>query len=496
MPLDTNKNAFWANPEIRSANNGWDGTALSFLTDEFQFYDTGRGATDSATPISDALHAALDSRDIAVTDIEDFGAFKSATPLLQAVFESDIETSADVQGLFGDEFNVTFVDDLATTNGVALNGAAILGSDEIVIDSALTGEDLRDTLIEEIAETAYQQAYDTTSIGDFGAEVLAILNGEEDKDVLAAFSKETASDTVETDYGTAEADTRSQVVALGELIEADNSSVSVVRSTAVSDTSYETFYPKILEAAAAAGENKYGETFFGELPSDVLATLAETKGTLDFDGDGNETTSVSFALDNYGVTDDTKFSTLDTGLVEIVDWSDDATVVPLSGGLASGTLVGTGGTADARKVVSVSEGETYSTSEEFNWSTTTTAKGEIFGLGLEVSGTVGESVTETNEFTATTSVSDWYTVYQSDYEEGEVISYGQHAFFRDATIANQYAVWFELNDADGVEGHAVITFEDKNVVEDYLYTIAMYDTTVDELGTITPASTLGLDDIA
>ncbi len=471
MPLDTDKNAFWANLETRSEADQWDGPEQGFPTDEFQFHDAARGATEHATLVSEVLHAALDSRDITITDSEEAGAFKSAASLLQAVFESDIETRTDVAGLLGDELNVTFVDDFATTDGTALNGAAILGSDEVIIDSALTGEELRDTLIEEIAETAYQQAYDSTSPGDFGAELLARLKGEDSEEALAEYSKDTEADTVETEFGTAEAMNDDDLAQFVKNIEDANAGIDIYGAQFFDRATYDKYY----DASGAGSDDTLEKTFWGD---EFLDALTLGGGGFDFNDDG--TPSYSY----YGF-----LNAADEPKGEVVSRASEYEYTPIQGlsdefrydGVTPGQL---------RIGWSYEENQTFTIAEEINYSESVEVDGQIgFKVAnLEYSGGVsntkvsGGSITESNTWSATTSANETYVADVENYPSDVPIYYGEHTVVADVNMQTRYDLWLMAVDENGyLDGIIQLDVSDTRVVEDYLVSIAKAYTTGDGL---------------
>lgn len=489
MPLDTDKNAFWANLETRSVNNGWDGTAFTFPNDAFNFLDAKQDAKDSVTPISDALHAALESRDLEGSGIEDLGAFEAATPLLQDVFESDIETSADAESLLGDKLNLTFVDSLTTTDGVALKGAAILGSDEIVLDSTLAGEELRDTLIEEITETAYQQAYNTASAGDFGAEVLATLKGEEDEEVLATYSEDIETDTVETEFGTAEAALDADAFNGEDMeqfitnMENGNEGIDIVDVTYHSSDEFYDLYDR----AGAGDESTYETTFWGD---EFLEAATLGGGGFDFNGDG--------------ISGDQYYGFLnadDTPTADVVSRASDYEYTPIPG--LSDDLTYDGETpGQGRFGWSYSEGTTFSVSEEINYSEGVTVDGavssEIAGLtfsgGVASTSTEGGSITTSNTWTSTTDSIETYVADVDQYEPEVPIYYGEHTVVADVNMTTNYNLWILAVDENGnADAFFNLDVDDTRVVEDYLVNVTRMFTTGDGLS-LDPDIALSFDE--
>ncbi|MEH6522778.1 MAG: hypothetical protein V7775_16365 [Sulfitobacter sp.] len=187
----------------------------------------------------DAIQSSLTTREIDTTEITDIdkAVFATAASLIAALLSSDIETTADIENTFGEDLNILLVDDFASLDGVSLNGAAIIGTDEIILDSGLEGDELRAVLAEEIAETAHQDVYGEASVGDFGAELVAILNGE-DTDTIKTYSETTEIDKVETEYGTAEASLNRSLVTLEGVLESEPG-WEINHSGSVSESGYD-----------------------------------------------------------------------------------------------------------------------------------------------------------------------------------------------------------------------------------------------------------------
>lgn len=72
--------------------------------------------------------------------------------------------------------DISEVKDLKTTDGQKLNGAA--SADLILIEKALTGGEKADVLIEEIADSLYQNMFGAQSEGDFGQDTVNSINGK------------------------------------------------------------------------------------------------------------------------------------------------------------------------------------------------------------------------------------------------------------------------------------------------------------------------------
>ncbi len=439
--------------------------------------ETNGGPTTIMETIKDAFDDSLIARDIDVDElsISQFGAFELAATQIDTILNSDIETSDDVTELLGDEVNVSFVDDFTATDGTDLNGVAVLETDEIIIDSALEGEELRETLAEEVAETAYQQAYGTTSAGDFGAEVLARIEGLQDEDLLAEYTAVGEADTVETEFGTAEAYAdRDAVDPVIDDIIAGNSNLSSGAAATVDEDEFDRIFSEVNGLTGGGGTN-----LFGESPYEILTGLDGNINSYDIDGDGNSTTKITYFIDNYG------YSVPGTETAEIVGGATTGTLLPIDG--KSSTLFGSASeSAYTDFSITLSEGEQYTTSESFTWSAgvSVTGKAGFLGSGTEVTveASTGETLTESNTVTASTSVTYNGRVYQSDYEEGDTISYGLHTLIlNEPEIEDFYSIYFEASDADGVEGHFAIDVYDTQTISDFYYDVVQTDVNVNDM---------------
>lgn len=437
-------------------------------------------AVYTTSSVQDAIQTSLIMRDIDTADITDMdmALLDTAAAQIALVLSSDIETTTDIEDLFGDDLNITLVDDLTALDGTSLDGAAVVETDEIILDSALEGDELRTVLAEEIAETVYQDVYGETSAGDFGAELVAILNGEDD-DVIAAYSETSEIDTVETEYGTAEAAGTDMDTSMEEVegVLEDVLGWNVTDS-ATGVSGYFT-YGSIMTSAYYEddggqdnGTELWGESIFGTTFEDVENTLLEN-GTYDFDGDGNETTS--FASFLIGVTVD-----LDGYGEDITDY-DNLEYIAIDG--LSATLSASSGSATFEYWIT--ESDTYTTGTEFSYSEEVATTTGYSTSGLSISSTSTSSTTETvstsSSFTGTTTVKNSYSVDGSDYDEGTSVSYGAHAQVADIEYTDSLFYYFVAIDSDGVEGGYSIDAEEVTYIDDYLVDIVQTDVASDSL---------------
>ncbi|WP_299775524.1 hypothetical protein [uncultured Tateyamaria sp.] len=450
------------------------------INDVFEFDED---KTVIPTLIEDAFADSLSTRGI---DLEALSStkktvFDQAIDVIDSVLDAEIETSADVSALVGDTLDVTFVDDFSTVDGTALDGAALLESNRIILDSALEGDDLRAVLAEELAETAFQQTYGTTSAGDFGAEVLARINGEQDEDVLATYSKQGEADTVQTEAGTAEADLGldfdSSLERFVTIME-DFADLEVRYALDAPSDEYETLNDRVYNAAQVTGEWDWGQSIFGTTSTDLRA-IATDAGAYDFDGDGDATDEFNVVIYNSSTDSFHGGGNSQVG-AEVIN-VDNEGLVPIDG-LSAQWLVAAG---DYSYQVRKTEGTTYTTSTEFNWSTEISASYGFEGGGLKASGTVtvgtGGAVTETNEFTSSVTTVDTITLTSDTYPEGTLVSVGAHAGLADITATDDYIMVVKAIDEGGVEGHFYLAVSETDVVEDYLLEVVQTDMPADNL---------------
>ncbi|MEJ6395274.1 hypothetical protein V8J82_18580 [Gymnodinialimonas sp. 2305UL16-5] len=168
--------------------------------DEFEFNTTMSSGVFSV--FEDALAAR--GIDAANLTAEQRQVFYDASDRIETVLDSDMESVSDAQTLLGEDVEVMSVDDLRTSDGVKLNGVATIDG-KIVLDSALTGERLLETLVEELAEAAFYEALEDASQGDFGAEVEARIEGDASAAFLDQLATASEADTVQTAFGEGQA---------------------------------------------------------------------------------------------------------------------------------------------------------------------------------------------------------------------------------------------------------------------------------------------------
>lgn len=434
-----------------------------------------------------AVNSGLTSRGVGLQDLSpgDWAVFETAAAQITGILNSDVETSDQVVDLFGDELNITLVDGFSSLDGTALDGAAVVDTDEIILDNGLEGEDLRAALAEEVAETAYQEIFGDVSAGDFGAEVLARIEGLQDGDLLAEFSTADETDTVETTFGTAEAalsDTIDAIYLLSGVLGED--SVIYSDSMIVEDISglgREAFAESIDAIYNAAGlpdsnfvirspdflQNFFGETLQNEADNADLSpyTIPDGSGTeyiFDFDDDGNPTTSIHLYVDNY----------TDAASVQLVD-RENTVLTPVDG-LTAQTFTSEG---SARFAENVSTGESYTTGSSWTVSANVGgATGSVvtgYGAAFDFSGSYGQD--KSNTITAAEDINLAYTVDGSNYEAGTDVTFGLFGEIADATYTNRYDIYIATLDSNGVEegGFMKYSVADTQLIDDHLINLVL-----------------------
>ncbi|WP_147111549.1 hypothetical protein [Tateyamaria sp. syn59] len=440
--------------------------------------DHGLGSNDgesaaSASLVFGAFGAALDARDLDFESLTVEGemAFELASYRIADVLSSDLETTDDVDEQFGEDIDLTIVDDFATLNGTPLEGAAILGTDEIILDSKLEGEELRDALAEEIAETAFQQVYDTTSIGDFGAEVVARLQDTSDEAELQTYLTIEESDTVQTEYGTAEAYDDSAYEFFITILEQEAPNLEVT-GYIVSD---EETMREVADSVVGPEANSR-RSYWGDEGSNTIGDIA----VVDLDGDGEVWESALVFIDAGVPFDETS--------ANVVSRASGYDYIPISG--LTETYTASGSPGESRITTTYTSSAEYSLSEETNWSEANTVNGSAnVTIGaFEVSGGVSEtsseggSVTTSNTATATVTNSITEVLNGDDYPADTRLTVGLHETIADVNATTEYDMWFEFREADGsLDGVVRFDVEETRILEDYLLDITFTQHEVDRL---------------
>ncbi|WP_152613026.1 hypothetical protein [Tateyamaria sp. ANG-S1] len=410
--------------------------ALQTADDSFVFHAGLQHDTpDTATTGQHALTQSLLARGTQDTDLTDaqtdtLAEFAELLDLAQA---ADIRTGTDALTLMGDALDMTLTQDLRATDGQKLDGIATHNG-RIVLDADLSGAHLKATLIEEIAEQAFYQTFQDASDGDFGAEVVARLQGTADAAALAAYATAAENDTVQTAFGTAEASSRTPAGPEG------NSFASAL------------VFPNGL-----IGYDKVETRLDNPAPFERLdqPTLVNP-GARDLDISGAQG---RFDLNNDGVLDQYKMKAAYTnvnGDLRVLDVRPTK-LIPTS---ESNSIVIGKGEASTTWVLRTEQAHT--TASEYNWNvsvaSTIEASGEFLGIGasasLTTTGGTGGSVTRTNSFTVVNEVRDTYTIPAGVYEEGTLVNYGFHIVTADVDILEYTLYILEITNAvEGFEDH-------------------------------------------
>ena len=435
-----------------------------------------------------AVESGLTSRGVGLQDLSpsDWAVFETAAAQITGVLNSDLETTDQVIDLYGDDLDITLVDDFTALDGTALDGAAVVETDEIVLDSGLEGDDLRAALAEEIAETAYQNVFGDVSVGDFGAEIVAALSGE-DEDVIATFAEVEETDTVETEYGTAEATDAAALAVFAETLTEQNAALGGnAEITSIEFSTFDDYYPESTTPNNPEDGNAFGATadstfgYSGAWNDGEL--IFDDSTTVDLDGDGNYTEHMNWAIVN---TDETTATILDYDhenyeLLPIAELSESF--------LANNSPASTTWVAE--------EGESYSVSDEINWSTSVEGGVSLNGFSGSVSSTTGGSLSETTTVTSSTQVRRTVSVEADDYEDGTLVSYGFHALSSDAVIEDEYTIIGYTSDSDtssynvglpsegtsiAVEAYFTMDITESQTIEDFLVGVFATDVAYDLL---------------
>lgn len=446
----------------------------------------------------DSFMESLAARGIDTTTLteDQIATFEAAASTIATAFATDFDSSDDALALFDDDANISLVDDLSTTDGTSLNGAAILGSDEILLDSSLTGLSLRDALIEEVAETAYQKAFGTTSVGDFGAEILARTSGETDQATLNDYATSTETDTVETSYGTAEAQTNTDLQQIVDAFTAafESQDIEVVSweyGEEFSDLDDE--YGDLTQSDdETVWKNQFDQYGYEITGGSAISEQSEQKGRWSITWEENGTVpDVALTVDTSEVWDTDpdddapKVKAFDVLLdssdesVEIISY-EEVGFVELDNDLASTRY--TIYDQDVTETTVLTDQTSFSTTEEWNWSASIT--GTVGGF--EASAETGGSLTSTDEYTTSSQSRSSQYIAHEDAEYGETYAVGLLGRIVDITVQNDYSIFIDLgrtaitnNDQD--EGFIKFNVSQTDVIEDYFYDITATYVNVDDL---------------
>ncbi len=438
----------------------------SYADDQFVFKQVPDGI-DALQPTNAiaALSAALTARDIDPASLtsSQMSVLADFAEDLEVARTSNVTTAEDAAALFNDTLDVIVVDDLKTLDGAKLNGAAT-SDGRILLDAALKGEALTDTLVEEVSEAAFYAIFNTVSQGDFGAEVQARLSGVTSPDELARFTQVSEEDTVLTEFGEAQAN-RPAPAALTNGLAADYK-------------------------AANAGHTVTGIFTYDGGNTPTAEDFTSFKPVVDFDLRGLNLSSINGKYDanNDGVPDqyalrhvNTDFNSpsLDGGNALYIISATPTEIIPTS--QSAQVLIGRG---EASTTWVLRTQETHSTAREFNWNVSLAKEvGASINLGaVDLSGSVtttiegGGSTTRTNTFTVGNEVRDTYTIPAEAYKEGTLVSYGFHMLTGDVDLVESYGVYAAITNArEGYDDHLFLRGAVRGQVDDHYLGIVMTD---------------------
>ncbi|GGX57610.1 hypothetical protein GCM10007385_28150 [Tateyamaria omphalii] len=400
--------------------------------DEFKFHPEPTTLIPTqAADAAAAFDAALSVRkhDISELTEEQTENLSEAIGSINSIQTSNISTIEDAQALLGHSVDLNAVENLETADGAALAGLATKDG-KIFVNDALTGEELRQTLIEELAEAAYYTTFGSASEGDFGAEIEARIHGRASDAELAALATSEQSDTVQTEFGEGQART------IGEQLILDNRFASMVQDQT---PQYNGGSVKVNSFASITGNIFY---------SDVSDT---------YYNDMNITNSQNLDLNNDGIVDQYKyvgFSPWQGTTFREVTSTDVKKLVPTSKSTTALTGQGESSTTWVTRA-----NETITTSEEFKWNDKLAINGSVkvggtpFGVGVDI--TVGaEASTESGggtkterSFSVGNEVRETYTVDGGKYAPGTTVSYGMHAAIGDVNYFESLQHTYEITNA-------------------------------------------------
>lgn len=428
--------------------------------DSFEFKSPIEIKTLSAT-FSDALAVrGIDVSALVETQIEDF---KTADALVDTVLDAGIETTEDAAAfLVAQGLDIEVVDDLQALDGAKLHGAAT-SDGKVLIDSALTGAEMRAVLAEEIAEAAYYNVFGAASQGDFGAEVVYRATGGTDDAIMASLSTEMHADTVTTEYGEVQAS------------QADFTFDFLSELAAQPEILGVTTYP--------AGQSPSGQPDFEVFKDSTSFSRMEGSVTdVDYRDFSLDAINGKYDLNNDGKMDEYKiraaYANVTDGQPKIKSITT-AELVPTS--QSNKVLVGNG---EVSTTWVLRESTTHSTSAEFNWNLNLAVAVEsevgLFGTGgsvrVEASAGAGGNVINGREFTVGTETRDTYTIPQGTYDPGTLVSYGFHMVTGDVLVEEELQLLIDItNAADGADDTVALNTKAFQWVNDHYLGIVSTD---------------------
>lgn len=403
------------------------------------------------------ISQALATRDVGDLTAAQDAIFDTAAEQMDSVEDFRVETSEDVEALFGETLDITFVKDLSTTDGRALDGAATADG-RILLDAGLDGAALREVLREEIAEAAYYEAFGEASAGDFGA---AATSAPGEARIVAPFGNGFEPDTM------AENDTVEVEMGDGSVVEAQaafptgfssgvglaNNYALDVMNAAENQLGLEFSNPRNVTVTAqppgrASSEDALGNDIFGDL-SDLGNTITGPNGQDYF-------FSASIKSDVTG---------------EVVDLrNEELTPVP---GLSDTWRPGQG---DITKVYTVDQGQSVSYTDSYETSIgfeqSYTLGGDILGAESQTtfSSEFSAGFSETNSWTSNFQDQTRYSLTGGeDYTNANTVSLGLHERSGDAVVEQDYVLHAFVGPDNGAGKYALeVDVTSTDLVENYI----------------------------
>jgi len=410
-----------------------------FNADVFVFQ---RNATSIGSQLtSDNFGSALHARGHFYLTDRQVSVFDDASQIINHLSTLSDLNIFDVQSALEGKFEFQSINGLEATDGTKLNGAATENG-LILIDASLQGDFLLSTVVEEIAEASYYESFGEASIGDFGAEVAYRRNGGDDASYLAELQSAYENDTVLTEWGQAQA---AKTYAAGVHLHEASWDFPVDRGQMMNrgfkgegpfgpyfdnaDTATADFTQAVVRSYDEGLYRQYTGSTMGydtrtidlsglnnaglNLNNDRRGDLYNFVGTMKWDDFMSTPNPVSLAASNY----------------KVVPTSESQTIL-----IGQGKVVSTW---------SVTEGNTYTTATNVNFSTSFTASvgfegglGDLAKVTASVSATVnsGVAITDTSAFSVTSNVSHVYEIAAGAYDPGTLVSYGFHMLTADITV--------------------------------------------------------------
>ncbi|WP_152613111.1 hypothetical protein [Tateyamaria sp. ANG-S1] len=456
---------------------------LALQTDDMFEFKTGPIASTTA------FDAALQARGIDTSTLTHAQnkAFVDAAMQIDKVLASDVSTVEEARDLLAFDADIEAVDNLSTLNGERLNGVATEDG-KIILDSALTGQALRDTLIEELAESAFYEAFNRSSAGDFGAETEARIEGNASAEYLAQLSTDVTNDTVQTEFGNGQASSIEKNYAyIFDLVMQDVQRELASQKNAFTDM--------LVAQGGQVMSGQGGQIMLQNLYSKVgLISYSETSG-IDYSTSMKISNTANLDLNGDGIADTYEylgFSPHFAAQSHTGTKLENVGFVPTS--KSAKFLMGAGDSKTtwvAKKDETISTAETVSVNNKVELRADVSISGKVFGAGLELklgasqSTDTGQSSTTTSAFSFGSEVRQEHTVTAGSYEKGTLISYGMHAVKGDLTYNEELTHSYKItNAAAGKANHFDVTQTAEVTQNDYLLDVVMTDYDVNNPPTI------------